>query len=128
MINYCISPLSTNFDISWGLKSSNFSYSFRTFDRYNLFQVSVCRPFRPNRDLNSQTEPNENEKTLFVREKDWQLIIWGFEKSWSDYLGSLKELVCLFWGLRILLKMSAPVPEVKDSPMGVCIENVFSLS
>ena len=38
--------------------------SFRTFDRSNLFQVSVCRPLRPNRNLNM---PGKHGGSYLVR-------------------------------------------------------------
>ena len=41
MIDYCISSLSTNFEVFRGHSSR----------RYNLFHASVYRPVRPNRDL-----------------------------------------------------------------------------
>ena len=50
MIYHCISSLFANFEMSRGCRSSKYD-SFRTFDRDNLFQVSVCRSLRPNRDL-----------------------------------------------------------------------------
>ena len=51
MIDHCISSLFANFEMSRGRRSLKYD-SFRTFERDNLFQVSVCRPLRPNRDLN----------------------------------------------------------------------------
>ena len=46
MIDYCISSLCTNFEMSRGLKTV--IWRFRTFGRNNLFQVSVRRQITQN--------------------------------------------------------------------------------
>ena len=47
MIDHCINSLFANFEMSKGTWKLKYD-SFRTIDRNNLFQVTVCQPLRPN--------------------------------------------------------------------------------
>ena len=61
--------------------------------------------------------------TISVNKKQFlkrigQHNFWGFRKIWSTYLGSLKNLVNIFRGLRKWPDMITPVIKVNEFPLG----------
>ena len=57
-----------------------------------------------------------NKKQL---KKKGQHNFWGFLKIWSTYLGSLKNLVNTFGGLRKWPDIITPVIKVNEFPLGI---------